>query len=63
MMYTPIRSKVPGIFLILLGGMALDFAIEGGFHIRGEWFSRILCGITMGVVYAYVHDKFPVRKS
>jgi hypothetical protein len=58
------RSKVPGIFLILMVGALLNLGLAKAFHDSSDnWTSRVMAAVFMGVAYVYWADKLPKRKA
>jgi hypothetical protein len=58
------RSKVPGIFVILLVVMCLGLLIPPRFdHRWWHWPERMVAYLAVGLSCAYATDKFPRRKK
>jgi hypothetical protein len=64
MVNSPLRSRVPGLFVILLVGVVFGVLLESALHQRGgEWPGRITCALTALAAYVYATGKFQTRKS
>jgi len=56
------RSKIPGIFLILLAGVLLNFGLVKIVRTKSDkWAVRISSGLAIAAAYAYAMDKYPKR--
>lgn len=58
------RSKVPGIFVILLGGALLNLALAHFFSkLSADWFTRIIGFGAVVLACLYWADILPKRKA
>jgi hypothetical protein len=58
------RSKVPGIFLILLAGMAINLLLSVELHDRwGRRLERFTIVFTVLVASVYAIDQIRIKKS